>query len=98
MNYSNQLTKRKVTPMKKLFALIAIALLLSLSACSEKETRYEVREIQNSRNETFYVVIDKHSEQKRFTIVSENFPTPEQAQAVCDSIEADWKKNEPKTD
>lgn len=82
--------------MKKLFALIAIALLLTLSACSsEEQTRYDVTQVTNSRNETFYVVIDKHTEQRRFTIVSEQFQTLEEAQATCDSIEAVWQENKP---
>jgi len=82
--------------MKKLIALIALVLLLTVSACSDEATRYEVTQIQNSHKEIFYVVIDKHSEQKRFTIVSENFLTPEEAQVACDSIEADWQENKPK--
>lgn len=82
--------------MKKLFALIAVALLLTLSACSsDEQTRYDVTQITTSRNETFYVVFDKQTEQRRFVIVSDYYETMEEAQAVCDSIEADWKKNKP---
>lgn len=84
--------------MKKIFVMIALVMTLALLSCSEPETRFEVKPRVNGFNETSYVVVDLLSEQKRFTIVSPDFQSQEEAQAFCDSVNNEWRNNPPKTE